>query len=199
MVDLAGRRGHWLMAAAAAAMFALLVAGELYQDEEPLTLGAVLLELLSLALLVGGTLTSALLGARMRAQEEESRLLRQDVEVIRAEGHRWHSGMADQIRDLGAGMRRQLEDWGLTAAEEEVALFLLRGLSHKEIARLRDTSDITIRQQAASMYRKAGLSGRAALSAFFLDELLGRPPVETTNIDALLSEGRRAKMISVPR
>ena len=56
---------------------------------------------------------------------------------------------------------------GNTRAEAEVALFLLKGLSHREIAELRQTSERTIREQARSVYRKGGLPGRAALSAFF--------------------------------
>ena len=66
----------------------------------------------------------------------------------------------------------QFERWQLTAAEREVALLLLKGLSHKEIAVLRDTSERTIRQQAQSIYGKSNLSGRAALSAFFLEDML---------------------------
>lgn len=38
------------------------------------------------------------------------------------------------------------------------------------------TSERTIRAQARSIYAKAGLSGRAALSAFFLEDLLA--PIE---------------------
>ena len=49
---------------------------------------------------------------------------------------------------------------------------LLKGFSHKEIAALRETSERTIREQARAVYRKAGLSGRASLSAFFLEDLL---------------------------
>jgi len=59
-----------------------------------------------------------------------------------------------------------------TPAEREIALFILKGLSAKEIADLRDTSERTIRQQAQAIYSKANLSGRAALSAFFLEDLL---------------------------
>ena len=33
-------------------------------------------------------------------------------------------------------------------------------------------SDRTVRQQAVEVYRKSGLSGRAELSAFFLEDLL---------------------------
>ena len=59
-------------------------------------------------------------------------------------------------------------------AEEEVGLLLLKGLSMKEIADLRGTSERTAREQAGAVYAKAGLSGRAELSAFFLEDLL--PP-----------------------
>ena len=41
----------------------------------------------------------------------------------------------------------------------------------KEIALARDTSEATIRQQAQTVYQKSGLSGRAELSAYFLDSL----------------------------
>lgn len=170
-----GTEGRWRMAALAAGLLTLLLAGEFYHENEPLNLGDMLFEALQLALLVGGTAASVLLVLRMRAQEEDSRLLRRDVEVIRAEGWRWREEMADHLRELGDGIRRQFEAWHLTAAEQEVGLLLLKGFSHKEIARFRNTGEATIRQQAASLYQKANLSGRAALSAFFLEDLLAPP------------------------
>jgi DNA-binding CsgD family transcriptional regulator len=78
--------------------------------------------------------------------------------------------------DLGAGFCRavnaQFEEWGLSEAERQVGLQLIRGLSLKEIAELRSTSERTVRQQAFSLYSKAGISGRAELAAFFLKGLL---------------------------
>lgn len=73
---------------------------------------------------------------------------------------------------LGAAIDSSFADWQLTPAESEVALLLLKGLSHKEVASARDSSERTVRQQARSVYRKAGLGGRACLSAFFLEDLL---------------------------
>ena len=73
---------------------------------------------------------------------------------------------------LSAAIDSQFDRWQLTAAEREVALLLLKGLSHREIAALRDTSERTIRQQSQAIYAKSNLSGRAALSAFFLEDLL---------------------------
>ena len=66
----------------------------------------------------------------------------------------------------------QLRAWGLTESEKEVALLLLKGLGHSEVAQIRGTSQKTSRQQAAAVYQKAGLSGRAELSAYFLEDLL---------------------------
>ncbi len=37
---------------------------------------------------------------------------------------------------------------------------------------MRESSERTVRQQARAIYGKANLSGRAALSAFFLEDLL---------------------------
>jgi len=69
-------------------------------------------------------------------------------------------------------MDRQFDRWGLTPAEREVALLQLKGLRHKAIAELRNTSERTVRQQALAIYRKSGLSGRTDLAAFFLEDLL---------------------------
>jgi len=80
--------------------------------------------------------------------------------------------MRELLKGLGSAIDSQFDRWQLTAAEREMALLMLKGLSHKEIALARDTSERTIRQQAQSIYGKANLSGRAALSAFFLEDLL---------------------------
>ena len=65
----------------------------------------------------------------------------------------------------------------MTEAEREVALLLLKGLSRKEVAAVRATSERTVREQARSIYSKARLTGYVALSAFFLEDLLA--PIES--------------------
>ena len=54
-----------------------------------------------------------------------------------------------------------------------MALLLLRGFSHKQIAGRRGASERTVRQQAHLLYRKAGFASRADLAAFFLAGLVG--------------------------
>ncbi|MCA9525568.1 MAG: helix-turn-helix transcriptional regulator, partial [Myxococcales bacterium] len=91
------------------------------------------------------------------------------------EARRWRAETRDLAAGQGAAIARQLDDRALSAAEQEVALLLLKGLSHKEIAALRGTSEATSRQQARSVYRKAGLTGRSDLASFFLEDLLPAP------------------------
>jgi DNA-binding NarL/FixJ family response regulator len=53
----------------------------------------------------------------------------------------------------------------LTPAEHHVACALVTGLSHAEIAHARGSSLFTVASQVASIFRKAGVSGRRELSA----------------------------------
>ena len=164
-----------MLLATAVGMFALLFALETSQADEPITLLDALGEILTIALLVGCSVASALLLVRMSAQENESQMLKDDLASVRVENRQWREQVADHLRELASAIHRQFEAWRLTPAEQDVALLLLKGFSYKEIARWRSTSELTIRQQAASIYQKAGLSGRAALSAFFLEDLLSHP------------------------
>ena len=96
---------------------------------------------------------------------------RREAAQAQAAARKWETEAHDVLQGLGAAIARQLADWGLTSAEQEVAILLLKGLSHKEVASARDTSERTVRQQALVVYRKAGVHSRAELSAFFLRAL----------------------------
>lgn len=100
------------------------------------------------------------------------RMLQHDLDLVRNESNRWREDSRILLEGLGKAIKQQLLRWELTAAESEVALLLLKGLSLKEIAAMRATSERTVREQARSVYRKAGISGRTALAAFFLEDLL---------------------------
>jgi DNA-binding NarL/FixJ family response regulator len=75
-------------------------------------------------------------------------------------------------RRLSEVIQEQFSEWQLTTGEQEVALLLLKGLSFKEIAALRSTLEKTVRQQASGIYRKAGVSGRHAFAAWFIEDFL---------------------------
>lgn len=107
-----------------------------------------------------------------RAAREEAVALAEQLKATEAEATRWRGEARDLIKGLGAALDRQFERWALSPAEKEVALLLLKGLSHKEIAQVRSITEATARQQARAVYKKAGLSGRNDLAAFFLEDLL---------------------------
>jgi DNA-binding CsgD family transcriptional regulator len=105
--------------------------------------------------------------SRARAQD-----LATALDHSRADATRWHDQAAQTLQGLGALIDKQFAEWGLSPSEREVAMLLLKGLSLKEIAAVRNSSEPTVRQQAQAVYRKADLTGRAELSAFFLEDLI---------------------------
>jgi len=109
---------------------------------------------------------------RLQRERQSSRLLEADLETARRDSAQWRQQTRQLVAGLGAAIAGRFRDWGLSEAESEVGLLILKGLSLKEIARLRLTSERTVREQARAVYRKAGISGRAGLSAYFLEDLL---------------------------
>lgn len=85
----------------------------------------------------------------------------------------------DQLRAASGAFTELMEDrfdgWGLTAAERDVALFSLKGVSPQEIAELRGTSEGTVKAQTNAIYRKAGVSGRPQLLSLFIEDLMEGP------------------------
>ncbi len=67
----------------------------------------------------------------------------------------------------------RFQEWKLTPAERDVALFAVKGLTIAEIAHLRQTSEGTVKAQTNAIYRKAGVSSRSQLLSLFLDDLMG--------------------------
>jgi DNA-binding CsgD family transcriptional regulator len=102
---------------------------------------------------------------------ERQLTLSSNVARAAAQGDAWRAERREELAALGQAIERQFHDWHLTGAEIDVAGLMLKGATLKEIAVARDTSEATIRQQAQAVYRKSGLSGRAELSAYFLESL----------------------------
>jgi DNA-binding CsgD family transcriptional regulator len=159
------------------AVVALLAALDLASDlGEGTTVGHVLAE--------GGVFVVGLLGATVmarrlrdlvrseRAARDEATALAERLKATEAEAARWRGEARDLLDGLGAALDRQFERWALSPAEKEVALLLLKRLAHKEIAEVRSITEATARQQACAVYKKAGLTGRNDLAAFFLEDLL---------------------------
>lgn len=89
-----------------------------------------------------------------------------------AERDHWRRSAEQALAGFSRAIDAQFEAWGLTRAERDVALLLLKGEGHKQAAAQLGRSERTVRQHAVEVYRKAGLQGRAELAAFFLQDLM---------------------------
>lgn len=98
--------------------------------------------------------------------------LRATLAAQRDERDAWKASAEAALEGLGQAIDAQFHRWHLTPTEREIALMLLKGNGHKEIAALTGRSERTVRQHAGVVYQKAGLSGRAELAAFFLHGLM---------------------------
>lgn len=148
----------------------LLIAWDLMSDySEGRSRGHLLIELTVLLIAAGGI---GLLLHRLYLARVAVRTLGKDLARTREDAERWRNESRELIDGFRVAIDRQFARWNLSPAEADIALLLLKGLSHKELAKIRRTSERTVREQARALYRKAGLDGRASLSAFFLDDLL---------------------------
>ena len=87
--------------------------------------------------------------------------------------------MEDRLRAASGAFHELLmdrfDDWALTPAERDVALFVVKGCTTAEIAGLRGTSEGTVKAQTAAIYRKAGVTGRPGLLSLFIEQLMEGP------------------------
>ncbi|MDH5762392.1 MAG: LuxR C-terminal-related transcriptional regulator [Nitrospinota bacterium] len=163
------RKATWILLVWSG-LFAVLVAMDLVNDyQSGSTLRHLSIEGL-LLLLSGGVFAMGL--RKLRSVRQEVTVLKGDLDRIRNEKERWKQ----ETHQLLAGLSQKIEDqftqWELTPAEKEVGFLLLKGISLKEIADIRQTRLKTVQQQSQSIYQKTGLASRSELAAFFLEDLL---------------------------
>jgi DNA-binding CsgD family transcriptional regulator len=165
-------RAGWFLVVLGAIGFIAFLALELSVEDGPLTLAKVALEAFEMLLIVGTAAVTALLFTQFRAHRDEQAVLVAELERARSQGQAWREKAQKHIAGLSAAIQEQFDQWGLSPAESEVAMLMLKGFSHKEIARLRNAGEQTVRQQARVVYAKADVSSRHAFCAFFLEDLL---------------------------
>lgn len=91
---------------------------------------------------------------------------------LRAERNRAEDRLRVAAGAFQAVLEERFADWGLTPAERDVALFVIKGLTMAEIARLREASEGTVKAQTNAIYRKAGVTGRPQLVSLFIEDLM---------------------------
>lgn len=166
-----GDQGRWMRLVLLAALAAIVVGGsvDLALDRPRWLSFHAAFEAL---IIVGALVMAVWFWSGWWRAERSAEELRTRLEERIAERDAWRGRAEGALHGFGQAIQDQFEAWELTPAEQEVALLLLKGYSHKAVARRTDRSDQTVRQHATSVYRKSGLSGRAELAAFFLEDLM---------------------------
>ena len=115
-------------------------------------------EIISLAAMAGFVLGAVLiwLGYRVMVQRHDD--MERNLKVAQGE--------------FFAMLNEQFDRWELSEAERDVALLTVKGLSVREIADMRNTSEGTIKSQNNSIYKKANVRTRTQLVGTLIDELL---------------------------
>mgnify|MGYP003637739785 FL=1 len=138
------------------AIIALLIGWDVVADyRERVNFGHMAIEVFVMSVAASGTVLLWIQLVRART----------DLAQALVENEQWSRENRQLLQGLGAAINKQFRTWRLTKAEAEIGLLILKGLSHKEIAKVRQTSERTIREQARALYKKSGLAGRAELSA----------------------------------
>jgi DNA-binding CsgD family transcriptional regulator len=189
-MNLGERQIRWMFGGVGLGCFGLLMTLEFLTENDDITLGDFVVDAMTMLLTIGSAVGVALLIQRMQSQHEEKMTLIKDLEIARNEGEAWRTRTQQHLAGIRIEMEKQFEDWGMTAAEREIGMLILKGLSHKEVAGLRGTSEATVRQQAQSIYQKANLPGKTAFSAYFLEDLL---MPEAAVVDSTMSRSGDAK------
>ena len=104
---------------------------------------------------------------------------------------RWELANSDRLglkpEQWDAGFKTHFDaefsKWELTEAEKEVGLLLLTGMSQEEIAKCRETTLKTVKNQTTVIYEKAQVKNGKELMSYFIQKLL-----PSTNED--LKEGK---------
>jgi len=155
-------------------VLAIIVAGNLgdviYDYREGASTAHLLMEL-SIAIVSSGLIVALTFGIWRQSQSND-KLKAELASMSDMNEQILPPALATARHELALVLKDQFETWKLTQTEREVAMLLLKGLSFKEIASVRNTLEKTVRQQASSIYKKSRVSGRHAFSAWFIEDLL---------------------------
>ena len=161
-----------VFAATAASLFAALFVLEHIGATDPFSWINFAKDMAEMGLLVGAVAMTGFVSAETRDLRLDRLELTEDLVAARRDSARWRAAARAHVSGLSQAIAAQFALWSLTEAEADIAGLMLKGLSHKEIAVLRKGSEATVRQHATAVYRKSGLTSRAQLTGFFLEDLL---------------------------
>ncbi|MBL7664279.1 MAG: hypothetical protein JNM93_04045 [Bacteriovoracaceae bacterium] len=124
-----------------------------------------------------GICLSSLVGVSFAAVKfyEEKRInnqLNTELSQAKTDAEVWRKKTRSLSQQFIKAIEDQLKEWGLSHTENDIALLLIKGMSSKDIATLRNVTEKTIRAHSSAIYRKSGLKNRYELAAYFVDNFL---------------------------
>lgn len=148
------RQKLFLVAAGLQIGCSIVFAADVYSERSELGLH-ILAELLAvIALVIGATIS---IGQYRQIIRRNAKIER-ELDVA--------SGAFQEV------IEHYFQTWKLTAAERDVALLSIKGVSIADIASMRQSREGTVKAQNAAIYRKSGVSSRAELLSVMVEELL---------------------------
>lgn len=105
-------------------------------------------------------------------EKKAKEVIEDDLIQTRKQASIWEKKSQHYTDEYHRFINQQFEKWNLSKSEKEIAHLLLLGMSSKEMATRRFTSERTIRNQCRSIYEKSAFSNKNELSGFFLKQLI---------------------------
>jgi DNA-binding CsgD family transcriptional regulator len=91
--------------------------------------------------------------------------------------------------EVEAVIEAQFEEWRLSPAETDIAMFLVKGLGTQEIADMRGSAEGTVKAHFNAIFRKAGVHSRTELLSVLIDRLLGERLNVAPQVSAIAKSG----------
>lgn len=104
--------------------------------------------------------------------ESKIKSLNTKLEQRNTELNHLNKQVKSYIEEFREDISKTFIQWKFTKSEADVAGLLLKGMSLKEIAEVRNSNENTVRSQCSSIYKKSNLANRSQLSSYFLDDLV---------------------------
>ena len=111
------------------------------------------------------------------------RILVRQLRWLQARNARQSESLRFLRGEMDSFVQGKFDEWTLTPAERDIAMYMLKGLSIAEIASARSTAEGTVKAQTSNIFRKTGVASRLELMSLFMDEFL--------DVGAGISSGHR--------
>jgi DNA-binding NarL/FixJ family response regulator len=76
--------------------------------------------------------------------------------------------------DFTSYVYETFKKWNLSKAEQEVAMFTLKGFSIKEVSSSRNVNEKTINAQLSSIYKKSNINNKYEFVSYFIEDIMNK-------------------------